>query len=759
MVFGTHECAAQGSYTLKGYISGNTKGKTVLLYTAENANTPIDSTIIRNGKFELKGNSGYPQLLTLWIVDTENRDFVNLQTGKVNYPPVIPVFINEGKVEITALLDSIPNLYKSSSGQYSYDNIQVKGSAIHDAYIDYIQRKKAHTDARNEVFSEYIAYLNPGAGKEKGPVSQGIEIVTRIDQKDAATKAFAQKFVEENNDNILGAYALQDNLSRFSVNEIDELLALISPTIQSSINGRKLAEKAKEIKKTALGSAYADFSFTDNNDNPVKLSDHVGKGKYVLLEFWASWCHPCRADIPHLKEVYELYHPEGFEVISISMDEKKDSWLKAVTDEQMAWLQVSDLKAFKGELNKLYNFNGIPACVLASPDGIIVNRNMRGSWMDKKLIELYGNKFKHEFELSGRITGVDTGIIYLNYSDGGYSFLDRKIVSDSVAIHDGTFLFQGKITCPTTAELRLNPSSQRRNDDPNSVQLWIDPGKMQIEITAGAFKDYKLTGSKTNDESKELDRLRADIIKEMHPISDRLQAEKDHEKAADIREELAPYQEKIVEVEFQFIKTHPDSYISALYLYIRQSSLSLEKAQTLYNTLTKEIKGSSLGKELAQQIQKLKNGSEGSVAAMFSKPADINGTPFDLATLKGEKYILLDFWASWCVPCRKGNPHMKQLYQKYKDDGLAIVCVSDDDSAPDKWRAAVAQDGLEEFHHVLRGLKRTASGFDRSEDINELFGIHALPTKILIDKNGIIIGRYSGNSADLDKQLADIFGE
>lgn len=92
-----------------------------------------------------------------------------------------------------------------------------------------------------------------------------------------------------------------------------------------------------------------------------------------------------------------MYHPAGFEVISISMDDSKEKWLKAVDEEKMKWLQVSDLKAFTGELSKLYNFNGIPTCVLVGPDGQIVTRNMRGSWMDKKLIELYGNKFANKF--------------------------------------------------------------------------------------------------------------------------------------------------------------------------------------------------------------------------------------------------------------------------------------------------------------------------------------------------------------------------
>jgi thiol-disulfide isomerase/thioredoxin len=129
-----------------------------------------------------------------------------------------------------------------------------------------------------------------------------------------------------------------------------------------------------------------------------------------------------------------------------------------------------------------------------------------------------------------------------------------------------------------------------------------------------------------------------------------------------------------------------------------------------------------------------------------------------LASLVGKKYVLLDFWASWCVPCRQGNPHLKELYQKYKDD-LVVVCVSDDDSAPDKWRAAVEQDGLHDFYHVLRGLKRVpGGGFNRSGDIDELYGIRALPTKILIDNSGTIVARYGSNGAALDARLEEIFG-
>ncbi|HBB06388.1 MAG TPA: thioredoxin, partial [Bacteroides sp.] len=118
-----------------------------------------------------------------------------------------------------------------------------------------------------------------------------------------------------------------------------------------------------------------------------------------------------------------------------------------------------------------------------------------------------------------------------------------------------------------------------------------------------------------------------------------------------------------------------------------------------------------------------------------------------------------DFWASWCVPCRKSNPHMKEMYAKWHDKGLEYVYVADNDSNPDNWRKAIKEDGLEAFHHVLRGLKvdRSNGGykFDHTNDISEKYAIHFLPTKYLIDREGKIVGKFE--SDELEAKLKEIF--
>ena len=137
---------------------------------------------------------------------------------------------------------------------------------------------------------------------------------------------------------------------------------------------------------------------------------------------------------------------------------------------------------------------------------------------------------------------------------------------------------------------------------------------------------------------------------------------------------------------------------------------------------------------------------------------DINGNTLKLSDKKG-KYVLLHFWTSWCVPCRKGNPHLKELYLKYKDKEIEFIGIADDDRAEDAWKKAVEKDGIGIWKHVRRGLKYENGVFDRSTDISDNFGIHTLPTKILIDPNGIIIGRFEEEAGPLDKKLKEVFGE
>ncbi len=380
-------CTQKG-YLIKGNISGNADGKTVYLYSGPNfySMVPLDSAVIQNGKFEFSGELTTPELLTIKIYMDENRNM--MVNNRYAFRPIIPVFIRDGKITITAVLDSIP--LDDLTGDYDYTKLKITGSEINDLYMNYAQQKTARNKAKREASDDYFAYART---KDK-PISEGITAVTKIDAVVVENKASVEKFIAQNAGNEVGLYAFFDNLNLFSVNEIDRIIASFTPEMKNSEYGQKIEAEAGKIKISATGAEYADFTLQDRDGNPVKLSDHLAKGNYVLLEFWASWCGPCRADIPHLKEVYQLYHPEGFEIVGISIDKDKEAWIKALTTEQLPWLSLSNEE---GDIAKIYNFQGIPSCVLVGPDGTIVDRNARGSWLDKKLIELYGNKFGDKY--------------------------------------------------------------------------------------------------------------------------------------------------------------------------------------------------------------------------------------------------------------------------------------------------------------------------------------------------------------------------
>jgi len=357
---------------------------------------------------------------------------------------------------------------------------------------------------------------------------------------------------------------------------------------------------------------------------------------------------------------------------------------------------------------------------------------------------------KH-FLVSGTIKGQEDGFIVL-----AYPLTSGSMQRDTANIKNGKFEFRGNLEQPVMASL-TGKVQTRSVGDPNYTNFFIEPGIIKIDIEKDHFKEAKYEGSSIQKEYLELQHARALVEAKYRIQLDSLRTEKDHDKNAEIRERLAPYFSESDQADYQFFKKHPQSYVTAYMMRFHVSELSLKDLQAYYDGLGIKVQQTTFGKDIAQEIQKLLGGSPGSMAKDFSA-TDINGKDLKLTDYKG-KYVLLDFWASWCVPCRKGNPHLKELYAKYKDKGIEFIGIADDDRAEDAWRKAVAKDDIGMWKHVRRGLKFANGEYDRSNDISENFGIHTLPTKILIDPNGKIIGRYSEDEAPLDKKLKEIFGE
>jgi thiol-disulfide isomerase/thioredoxin len=376
----------------------------------------------------------------------------------------------------------------------------------------------------------------------------------------------------------------------------------------------------------------------------------------------------------------------------------------------------------------------------------------------------YAQKKTGEFILNGKYSGPAINIIYLSYTSAG------QPQNDSSVVKNGGFSFKGTVDEPVLAYLQ-----PKLSDYSKVAQLFLEPTTMQIKVDGNNFSKATLTGSVTQKEWELLQKEQEPIRKEMEPLSAQFSAASkaynDAKKnnaaeqvldslkyrSAAIHEQFAPYNDRMKACTLRFFEKHPTSIVTAFNLRFYVSSLPLDSLKLFYNRLG-ATQQTSYGKALADEIAKLEGGSPGSMAKNFNT-TDINGKPLSLADCKG-KYVLVDFWASWCVPCRKGNPHLKALYAQYKDKGFEIIGVSDDDRDQNAWRKAVEKDALP-WRHVLRGMKYDpVKGYDRTNDISDLFGVHSLPTQILIDPAGTIIGRYDEGAASvaaLDKKLAEVF--
>lgn len=224
---------------------------------------------------------------------------------------------------------------------------------------------------------------------------------------------------------------------------------------------------------------------------------------------------------------------------------------------------------------------------------------------------------------------------------------------------------------------------------------------------------------------------------------------------------MEPYRKIYLERMTDYVKKYPSTALAANFLCMNTGRMTLEQLKEAYNKLDETARQTSAGKEIAAEIATLDRVAPGNPAPEIAKNDLVTGKPFALSSLKG-KVVLLDFWASWCVPCRKSNPHVKALYEKYRKKGFDVVYVADNDSRPEDALKAIDQDGIRKYHHVLRGLKTLKdangkmTGYDKSEDVSEQYAIHFLPTKYLIDREGKIIGKVTDE--ELDAKLKEIFG-
>jgi peroxiredoxin len=195
-----------------------------------------------------------------------------------------------------------------------------------------------------------------------------------------------KSFVKDHPESVVSALALQNMMEGMDDSTLNQLYSGLDTAIQHSTFGEQIGTRLAMEKKTSIGQQAPDFTMNDTTGTPVSLSSF--RGKYVLVDFWASWCGPCREENPNVVKAYNEYKGKDFTILGVSLDKTKDAWEKAIKDDHLTWNHVSDLQYWDNAAAKLYGVQAIPANFLIDPSGKIIAKNLRGDKLDKELAQV-----------------------------------------------------------------------------------------------------------------------------------------------------------------------------------------------------------------------------------------------------------------------------------------------------------------------------------------------------------------------------------
>lgn len=349
-------CNDKTAFRINGTIEGVKVDNATYVYLAEfdgtyKTTTRVDSTIVWDGKFSLMGRQAEP---IVGIVEIPNK---NISTW---------VVIEPGNIKV--LIDSIDAIGST-----------VSGTDLNDKYAELSKQEKEINKQLKPLYSKI---------KAETDIAEKRKLMFEAEELEVKYKESLSSFLNENLTNGLGATLFARNYYMFGEEELKNMLSQIPASYQEAERYVTIKSNMALQANTNKGNKFIDIKGVSPEGEEVALSDYAGKGKVVLVDFWASWCPPCIMDMPFLVDAYAKYKGKGFEIVGVSIDHENDKWKSRIEELNITWPQVSDLKGWKSELSKPYAVSSIPHTVLIDKDGTIIDKKISGAKIDAILDEL-----------------------------------------------------------------------------------------------------------------------------------------------------------------------------------------------------------------------------------------------------------------------------------------------------------------------------------------------------------------------------------